>query len=383
MVEDKRGGPRPGAGLRSATSAMHTEWITHVARLEEVAAAWERLAEHDRTPFSRHAWLSAWWEAYGAPGALDVCAVWDGEDLVAALPLHRRGPWLHAMANEHTPAYRPLARDLTALDHLAEAIAQKRSPILARGIPAEEPTSASMFKAIEDRGFRTILEPHETSPVTEIAGTFEEYRANLKGGWKELERRGRKMAREHDVRLTLIDRPDDLEGGLAEGLALEAAGWKGQDGTAILCDERATAFYRALAARFHAVGELSISTLRVDGRLAAFDLALLHERRYFLLKTAFDEGLRTLAPGLVLRRAVVEHSFEMELEAHEFLGPDSAWKRLFATGERRHAAWRSYPGGPLPSLRYAYRRHARPRLKATYLRAREAKSPSQGVAAGA
>jgi len=351
---------------------MLTEWITSVRRLDEVAPAWDRLARHDRTPFSRHAWLSAWWRAYGAARSLDVCAVWDGEDLVAALPLYRRGAWLEATANEHTPAYRPLARDPDALGHLVEALVARRSPIQARGVPPDECKSAHMIRAVEGRGFRSILEPDGASPVTEIAGSFDEYRAQRKGGWAELERRGRKAAREHDVGLTLIGRPGDLDRELAEGLALEAAGWKGQAGTAILCDERDTTFYRGLASRFHVVGELSLSTLRVDGRLVAFDLALLHERRYFLLKTAFDEAVRTLAPGLVLRRAVIERSFEMGLEAHEFLGHDSPWKRMFATSQRPHAVWRSYPTGVLPSLRYAYRRQARPRLKSTYSRARDA-----------
>ncbi len=305
-------------------------------------------------------------------GALNVCVVWDGKDLVAALPLHRRGAWLHATANDHSPAYRPLARDAAALRCLVAAIVQTRSPIEARAIPADEATCSNLMAATEDRGSLSILEPDQISPLTEITGTFEQYRDERRAKWREIERRGHKMAREHDVCLTVIDEPEGPEPGLTEGLALEAAGWKGRKGTAILCDERATVFYRELASRFHAGGELRFSALRIDGRLAAFDLALLHKRRYYLLKTAFDEGHRTLAPGLALRRAVIEQSFEMGLEAHEFLGPDLAWKRLFATGARPHAVWRSYPRSALPSLRYAYRRHARPRLKETYLRARRA-----------
>jgi CelD/BcsL family acetyltransferase involved in cellulose biosynthesis len=185
-----------------------------------------------------------------------------------------------------------------------------------------------------------------------------------------MERRGRKLAREHDVEVSAVTEPQRPDRELDEGAALEATGWKGQAGTAMLSSPQTAAFYREVTSSFHADGELRFSTLRVDGQLAAFDVALLHGLRYYLLKTTYDESLRRLAPGLALRRAVIERCFELELDAHEFLGGSESWKLLFATGERVHHAWRAYPGRPGPVLRYAYRRHARPRLKLAYLRAK-------------
>ena len=350
-----------------------TEWITDLGRFDEVAPAWERLAATaDPTPFARHAWLSAWWSAFGAGGALSICALWSGGELVAALPLHRRGAWLRATANDHTPAYRPLARDSQARERLAGALLAERAPIEARAVPVDEPEVRELLGAVEERGGRTILEPEHLSPLTEVAGSFQEYCTERKRAWRELERRGRKTAREHEVEQALIAQPRVLERELEEGLALEATGWKGRAGTAILASPDTATFYRKIAHAFHAAGELRLSSLRVDDRLVGFDLALLHRDRYFLLKTAYDENLRSLAPGLVLRRAVIERCFELELEAHEFLGPDMEWKRLFSTGHRRHAVWRAYPRGALHGVRYGYRRKARPRLKAAYLELEDA-----------
>jgi CelD/BcsL family acetyltransferase involved in cellulose biosynthesis len=360
--------------------ALRTEWIEDPARFAAVRDEWDRLAALDPSPFSRHAWLSTWWDAFGGDAALRVCLVRDGDEPAAALPLLRRGGALGGLANEHSPSLRPLARDPQARVALAAALAEAKVTIELPALPSEEAEAAELIAALEARGARTLLEPDYVSPIAETAGSFDDYRAELKGGWRELERRGRKMRREHEVAETLVATPADLERELQEGLELEASGWKGRAGTAILAEEHTARFYRAIADAFH--DELRLSALRVDGRLVGFDLALLHERRYFLLKTAYAEDLRSLAPGLVLRRAVIERCFELGLEAHEFLGPDMEWKRLFATGDRPHAVCRVYPRGPLPALRLLYRRDVRPRLKRAYRRVRPARPRRRARAGG-
>ena len=343
-----------------------TEWIDDVARFEALGEEWDRLATLDPSPFSRHAWLLPWWHAFGEGAELRVCAGRDGGELVAALPLLRRGRALAAMANEHSPSFRPLARDAAALEALAAALVAERRPVELRSLPAREEAVPGLTTGVEAGGARVLTERGFVSPLTETTGTFEDYRARMKSGWREIERRGRKMDREHEVQRGLVAEPAELDRELEEGLALEAAGWKGESGTAIVRDESTARFYGDMARAFHEAGELRLSSLRVDGRLAAFDLALVHAGRYYLLKTAYDEQMRTLAPGLVLRRAVIERCFELGLEAHEFLGADMEWKRLFSTGDREHLVWRAYPGGPLTALDFAYRRILRPGLKRAY-----------------
>jgi CelD/BcsL family acetyltransferase involved in cellulose biosynthesis len=343
-----------------------TEWIEDADRFAALREEWEDLAQLDPSPFMRHDWLSAWWSAFGGGAAQRVLTVRDGDRLTAALPLLRRGRRLAAMANEHTPTFRPLVRDRSARRALVAALLGAGEPVELPALPMGEPEVAELIPALEGGGARTLVEPDYVSPITETRGGFEGYRARMKSGWKEIERRGRKLRREHEAEESLVAPPADLDRELDEGFALEASGWKGEAGTAILAAEETAGFYRDVARRFHERGELRLSSLRVDGRLVAFDLALLHRERYFLLKTAYDEGLRSLAPGLVMRRAVVERCFELGLEAHEFLGPDMEWKRLFATGDRPHAVCRAYPRGPLSTARYAYRGHLRPRLKRAY-----------------
>jgi hypothetical protein len=42
-----------------------------------------------------------------------------------------------------------------------------------------------------------LAEEWQSSPVTDTSGDFAAYRDRMKGGWREIERRRRKLQREH------------------------------------------------------------------------------------------------------------------------------------------------------------------------------------------
>lgn len=216
-----------------------------------------------------------------------------------------------------------------------------------------------------------VVEPEHVSPFTDTSGDFSTYRDEHRS-LRELERRGRKLTRDHDPEVRTIERSEDLEGELARGLEVEGSGWKGRQGTAILSSEDTRSFYWSVARAFHDTGELVVSSIALEGRVIAFDLALLHGNRYYLVKTGYDERFRSLAPGLVLRHHVLERCFELGLASHEFLGDALPWKLPFATGEHHHAQVLAFSRRPDALLRYVRRRLPRERLGAVYRRLRAA-----------
>ena len=172
--------------------------------------------------------------------------------------------------------------------------------------------------------------------------------------------------RDHDAELRLIEPPADLEAELREGFAVEGSGWKSRAGSAILSSSQNEDFYRRLATNFHERGELRTSSIRINGRMIAWDIGILHRNRLYSLKGGFVEEFKPLAPGVVLELAMIERCFEEGIEAHELLGADEPYKLRFSTGERRHHAFRAFARRPVPAVRYAWRRYAPARVRRTY-----------------
>jgi len=350
-------------------------WISDPTELAGLAGPWDALAELDPTPFSLHAWYSAWWDGYGGDRELRICTVWDGAELAGVLPLCRRDGRLEAMANEESCVVRPLARDADALRMLADAAARERYALLEiRRLPEGEAAIDVLVAAARGAGRFSLVEPDITSPIVDTTGTLDEYRQATRSKWhKNLRRLHRKLLRDHDAQLRLIEPAADVEAELSEGFEVESSGWKRAAGSAVLSRPENEAYYSSLGRRFHERGELRLSSISVDGRMIAWDLGILRRNRLYSPKSGYREEFKALAPGMVLELATIERCFERGIEAHELLGSDEEYKLRFSTSERRHRYFRAYPRRPAPALRYAWRRYA-PATARTRRHARTARS---------
>jgi CelD/BcsL family acetyltransferase involved in cellulose biosynthesis len=352
--------------------AMHerVEWVREPSRLEELRASWDRLATGIFEPFLRNAWFLSWWDAFGAGRELRTCVMWRGDELVGAFPLCATpDDRLAALSNDHSPGFHPLSADAAAEQVLVAAAMDGSSELVVEGVPLGKHLDRLLSEARSHRRL-PVVERWQTSPIVDTTGPFELYRAEKKSGWREVERRRRKLRREYRVEEKLIEPPVDLERELTRGFEVEASGWKGRAGTAIAASPETSRFYRGVAADLQRHDELRLSTLSADGQTIAFDLGLVHKARYYVLKTGFDESWRRFAPGLALRLSLVERCFELGLESHEFLGAEMGWKQLFATHAREHRVFRAYAWRPPKLMRFAYRRTARPILARAYHRVR-------------
>lgn len=345
--------------------APEIEWITDTDRFGELAGEWDAVLPAESHPFDLHCWYEAWWEAFGAGSELFVCTVRRDGVLAGALPMRVEGGQLRGLVNSHSPLIRPLAADAAALRVLTEA-ALGAEPGLRElpGLPLEDPGLTQLRDSASGASRPTLVDPSYESPIVDTGGDFEAWRKQSKPRWgAPLERFTRKMGRDHEAELRIVELPEDLDAELEAGFAVEASGWKGEAGTAILSSPETELFYRRVAAAFAARDGLRLSCIRLDGEAVAFDLCLLHRERLYLLKTGFDERFRRLAPGLVMRLATIQRCFELGLAAHELLGEATEWKLKFATGGRGHGTLRIFPSGLAGRASYRYRKDLRPRLK--------------------
>ena len=344
--------------------ATEVEWIRSEAGFQALENEWDALSTG--SPFDLHCWYRVWWEAFGSGAELAICALRHDAELVGVFPLLRRGRRLRAMANVHSPTFRPLARDAAALEELVTAAARGGGLELC-ALPAEGGFVDLLGAGARASSLIPLIEPSYCSPCVDTSGDFDAWRAVSKKRWgAPIERFRRKMARDHQAEFAIVEVPGDLDAELADGFQLEAAGWKGERGTAILSAPETLSFYTAVAKSFAGRGELRFGRIVLDGVTASFDYTILHGERLYLLKTAFNEDFRKLAPGLVMRLSTIERCFEMGLSSHELLGGESEWKSKFATGGRKHLLFEAYPLRPSGLFRYGYRRALRPGLKKIY-----------------
>lgn len=350
---------------------LEVEWITSLARFAELAPEWPAVLPADASPFDLHPWYLAWWRAFGDDAEPALCTVRRDGELAGAFPLLCRDGEIRALANVHTPSFRPLARDPEAMDRLIAAAMERGKPgsIELIALPEDDPSVVQLASGAREASMIPMVEPAYSSPTVATDGDFDAWRKESKRRWgAPIERFRRKLGREYDAELAIVVPPGELEAELDEGFRVEASGWKGRAGTAISSNPATEAFYREISREFEQRDELRLSRIGLDGHTVAFDLCILYDGRLYLLKTGFDEDFRRFAPGLVMRLSIIERCFELGLRSHELLGGESEWKAKFETGKRPHVNLRTYARNPLGLTRYTYRTALRPQLKRVYRR---------------
>ena len=156
----------------------------------------------------------------------------------------------------------------------------------------ENPGLSGMPPVTLARWRRAALDATQTSD--EWFGTFNSKRRRYwRSQWRQLEKRGA-------LAFERLDASQDVTAWTEEFLRLEAAGWKGRAGTALLCDAHNAAFARAMIRAFHTHGQLRFWRLRLDGRAIASLFALVSQDTLWLGKIAYDETLRRQSPGVML-----------------------------------------------------------------------------------
>jgi len=345
--------PSPGAARRAVDAS--------------VVAAWDGLA--DRTaavPFARPGWLLPWAEAAGA--RLEALTIWRGPRLAGILPVIADRRHLRTPADWHTPWIEAAAEDAAALRALTEALATSGFPrVTVDFVPEGGPTAAAATASLERAGYRLSPRPRLESPFLAVEGTWERYLASLSAHRRsELRRRTRKLEAAGAVTREVHDGNQGLPRLLDEAFAVEAAGWKGREGTAIASDPALEHFYRRVASWAAERDWLRLAILRLDGRPLAFDLALETGGSHYLLKTGYDPDFTTLSPGMLLRVHMMERAFALGLRSYEFCGAAEPWKLEWAPTTRQVQAIEAFaptPAGSLARAAFRISRFARVRTR--------------------
>ena len=181
-------------------------------------------------------------------------------------------------------------------------------------------------------------------------------RVNLKKQRARLEREGVRPS------LETMTEPGAMAAAVRDYAALESAGWKGRDATAVRAGDAQARFYTLLLESFARRGAATVYRYRFDDRVVAMDLCVESRDCIVVLKTAYDESVPAhFSPALLMREEACRALFDAgRLERIEFYGRVMEW-HLRWTDEVRRLYHLNYYRWPLLQRLHALgRRRAAP-----------------------
>jgi CelD/BcsL family acetyltransferase involved in cellulose biosynthesis len=126
-------------------------------------------------------------------------------------------------------------------------------------------------------------------------------------------------------------------------MRVEAASWKGREGSAMLTNPRLSGFFLQLAARLARQGQLRVCFLRLNGEAIAMQIAAVHGGRWWVLKIGYDERWAEHSPGIQLMWDVLREAFERGLTSFEMLGSAEPWLTIWTREQRTYRTLAFYP----------------------------------------
>lgn len=318
-----------------------------LAMLRQLEHGWDQLAGKNASPMQHYAWADAFAETFWQLGTVQVVHV--GSDLApSALAAFMRPTATGALeALGARQLFEPtdfLYESEAALEALAEALRARGEALDLPRIPADSPVVGALCRAYRGRGFVRVAKT-DGYPVLELDAGWKDPEARLtarrRSDFRRARRRAERFGRpEFEMR---VPTREDLPTLLQEVWRVEAAGWKGEGGSALACDPLRGGFFHRFACAAARRGVLRLAFMRIDGRAVAMQLAVESAGGLWLLKIGHDERYAACSPGQQLMLYVAGEAARRGLTAIEFLGEEEDWTRHWTLRARACVALRVYP----------------------------------------
>ncbi|WP_053193574.1 GNAT family N-acetyltransferase [Chelatococcus sp. CO-6] len=322
------GSPRPstpGKGEKPCDADAGSLVVEERAGTElgDIAEAWDDLARRalERNVFAERPFaLAAMQHLAGAQGTCAVL-VWrerDAERQLAGLLLlaaRRRLGAPGLLRGWHVPLSglgTPLidaddggAVAAALLDHLSRRSRAGAGLVLPM-LAAEGSVATALAEAARTRGLPVhMLDRHERAVLNGGQDAERLLHAGLKAKkLKDLRRQLRRLGDHGRVRIEEARDPQGVRDATEVFLGLEASGWKGARGTALVQDHGTATFVRSMTRLLAREGRCHVETLSVGEMPVAAALVLQSADQAWFWKIAYDERFARFSPGVQLTLAL-------------------------------------------------------------------------------
>ena len=218
-------------------------------------------------------------------------ASWNSPFVALGSPLLRRGStgdaldaalaWLRVAAPASPGFF------YTRMDARGPTCRTILSHALRHGLPMQE----------FDRRQRAAMQRDETGVMREVAGKRR----------KELGRLLRRLQDKGEVVFSSASSIGQVRNAMEAFLTLEGGGWKGERGTALVCNPVLATFSRVATRRLAGLSKCRIETMSFEGKRIAMGVVLISQGHAAFWKIAFDETYAAWSPGAQLTLAMARN----------------------------------------------------------------------------
>jgi CelD/BcsL family acetyltransferase involved in cellulose biosynthesis len=166
----------------------------------------------------------------------------------------------------------------------------------------DSPTMEALRRVLAARGTAPCIIEEFRRPKLEAGVDGKTYleKALSSSSRKKLRQHRRRLAEKGTLTSEIFKEPQDVRRAIEDFMRIEASGWKGRVGTALLCDPRDAAFIRMSMPAMAERGRASVHALCLDGKPISMQLVVRAGAAAFTWKTAYDETYQDFSPGMLL-----------------------------------------------------------------------------------
>lgn len=306
-----------------------------IARYKDYASQWDALAKpRPGAPFLESAFLQPALDSFGNDEELLCLHHTDGR--LSAAAIVQRGP--KGMWQTFQPSQLPLGawlsnKDVDLIATVDALVAQLPGLTLGLGVTQLD----TRFHPRPEDGAKVRTQDYIDTAWVDIEGTFDAYwearGKNLRQNTRK--QRNKLQAEGSATRLECITTAADVPKAIADYGALESAGWKTADGTAIHPNNAQGKFYRKMLENFCSAGRGRIYRYWFGDKVVAMDLCICDDTTIVILKTTYDESYKAVSPSTLMRQDEFQQLFEeAKFQRIEFYGKVMEWHTRWTTNSR-------------------------------------------------
>jgi hypothetical protein len=345
---------------------MQSVIIRDFEELKPFGDDWNRLCSEapQHLPMLSYAWAITYFEYFLEPGESWFCVIaLDENKLAGVLPvvvtpvkrwgrkcvLFRSPTNLQSMSIDFLIRPGMESAALPLMVNSLESVAPRQLGLELKRVSAESPSAAILENCISDSF--VIKEFSGKGSYIDTTGKYEDFRNSLSHNFsRNLIRFNKKLYDLPNIKEIYLTGSEADEKYIPTLLKVEAAGWKGKEGTAISCSKTLISFYTALIKRLSELGWLEWHILYTDDRAIAIHFAIKIGRSLILNKIGYDEEYNIYAPGNILLERTFKRAFESNDTDEINCLTDMPWHKNWVMSKKDYYDFWIYPRRTAPVL---------------------------------